>query len=193
MLANLQKYKIILGSNSPRRKELLSSLDIDFEVKVIPGIDESFPDTLNEEDIPVYLARKKAEAYLDQLADDELLITADTIVWTFKHILGKPSDREHAISMLHVLSGHVHEVITGVCLTTKNKTTAFSVSSAVCFAEMGEEEIHYYVDKYHPYDKAGGYGIQEWIGYIGVEAINGSFYNIMGLPVQRLYQELKMF
>lgn len=193
MLANLQKYKIVLGSNSPRRRELLSGLDIDFEVRIIPGIDESYPDSLSAEDIPLYIARKKAEVYLEKLSEDELLITADTIVWTFHEILGKPSSREDAINMLQTLSGHVHEVITGVYLASKEKTIGFSVSSAVSFATMEEEDIIYYVDKYRPFDKAGSYGIQEWIGYIGVEAINGSFYNVMGLPIQRLYQELKEF
>lgn len=193
MLNNLEKYRIVLGSNSPRRKELLAGLDLQFEVETIPGIDESYPDTLTSEAIPLYIARKKAEAYLDKMSDNELLITADTIVATYDRILGKPVNREEAIEMLRYLSDHVHEVITGVCLTTKDKTVSFSVASAVCFGRLEEEDIIYYVDKYRPFDKAGSYGIQEWIGYIGVEAINGSFYNVMGLPVQRLYQELKKF
>lgn len=193
MLPNLEKYKIVLGSNSPRRRELLTGLDLDFEVQVIPGIDESYPSELRADDIPVYLAKKKADAYKATMPDDELLITADTIVWTFKHVMGKPKDRVEAIQMLRILSDHVHEVITGVCITTKEKTVSFSASSAVCFTQLSEDEITYYVDKYRPFDKAGGYGIQEWIGYIGVEAINGSFYNVMGLPVSRLYKELKNF
>ncbi len=193
MLNNLEKYRIVLGSNSPRRKELLAGLDLQFEVETIPGIDESYPDTLTSEAIPLYIARKKAEAYLDKMSDNELLITADTIVATYDRILGKPANREEAIEMLRYLSDHVHEVITGVCLTTKDKTVSFSVASAVSFGRLEEEDIIYYVDKYRPFDKAGSYGIQEWIGYIGVEAINGSFYNVMGLPVQRLYQELKKF
>lgn len=193
MLNNLEKYRIVLGSNSPRRKELLAGLDLQFEVETIPGIDESYPDTLTSEAIPLYIARKKAEAYLDKMSDNELLITADTIVATYDRILGKPANREEAIEILRYLSDHVHEVITGVCLTTKDKTVSFSVASAVCFGRLEEEDIIYYVDKYRPFDKAGSYGIQEWIGYIGVEAINGSFYNVMGLPVQRLYQELKKF
>lgn len=193
MLNNLEKYRIVLGSNSPRRKELLAGLDLQFEVETIPGIDESYPNTLTSEAIPLYIARKKAEAYLDKMSDNELLITADTIVATYDRILGKPANREEAIEMLRYLSDHVHEVITGVCLTTKDKTVSFSVASAVCFGRLEEEDIIYYVDKYRPFDKAGSYGIQEWIGYIGVEAINGSFYNVMGLPVQRLYQELKKF
>lgn len=196
MLTNLKKYRIVLGSNSPRRKELLAGLDLDFEVEVIPGIDESYPENLSSEEIGIHIARKKAEAYLGKMTDNELLITADTIVITYGEqieVIGKPADREDAINMLRSLSDHVHEVVTGVCLTTKEKTVTFAVSSAVSFAHLDEDEIIYYVDKYRPFDKAGSYGIQEWIGYVGVEAINGSFYNVMGLPVQKLYQELKKF
>ena len=190
ILPNLSQYKIVLGSNSPRRRELLAGLDIEFEVQTIPGIDESFPKTLRPDEVPVYIARKKAEAYIPSMSADELLIT---IVWTFGEILGKPKDREDAISMLRKLSGRVHEVITGVCITTKEKTVSFFASAAVCFASLNNDEIAYYVDKYRPFDKAGSYGIQEWIGYVAVEAINGSFYNVMGLPVRLLYQELKKF
>ena len=190
---NIQDYHIILGSNSPRRRELLAGLDLDFEVKVIPGLEEHYPPTLQPEEIPVFLARQKAEAYIPALLDKALLITADTIVWNQNKVIGKPKDREDAIQMLQSLSGHEHHVVTGVCLTTTEKQKAFSVVSTVKFAALTDEEISYYVDKYHPFDKAGAYGIQEWIGYIGVESINGSFYNVMGLPVQRLYQELKKF
>lgn len=196
MLTNLKKYRIVLGSNSPRRRELLAGLDLDFEVEVIPGIDESYPDNLSPEEIGIHIACKKAEAYLDKMTDNELLITADTIVITYGEqivVIGKPADREAAIEMLRGLSDRVHEVVTGVCLTTKEKSVSFAVSSAVSFAHLDEDEIIYYVDKYRPFDKAGSYGIQEWIGYVGVEAINGSFYNVMGLPVQKLYQELKKF
>ena len=190
---NIQNYHIILGSNSPRRRELLAGLDLDFEVKVIPGLEEHYPPTLQPEEIPVFLARQKAEAYIPTLLDKALLITADTIVWNQNKVIGKPKDREDAIQMLQSLSGHEHHVVTGVCLTTTEKQKAFSVVSTVKFAALTDEEISYYVDKYHPFDKAGAYGIQEWIGYIGVESINGSFYNVMGLPIQRLYQELKKF
>ena len=190
---NIQNYHIILGSNSPRRRELLAGLDLDFEVKVIPGLEEHYPPTLQPEEIPVFLARQKAEAYIPTLSDKTLLITADTIVWNQNKVIGKPKDREDAIQMLQSLSGHEHHVVTGVCLTTTEKQKAFSVVSTVKFAALTDEEISYYVDKYRPFDKAGAYGIQEWIGYIGVESINGSFYNVMGLPVQRLYQELKKF
>ncbi|HNP91358.1 MAG: Maf-like protein [Parabacteroides sp.] len=193
MLSNLDKYRIILASNSPRRKELLAGLDISFEVKVNGDVDESYPEGLSPEEIPMHVAQKKADAYAPFLQEDELLITADTVVWTFEEILGKPSDREDAIKMLMKLSNRVHEVITGVCIVTKNKSTNFSVSSAVSFGYLEPSDIEYYVDKYKPYDKAGSYGIQEWIGYIGAEAINGSFFNVMGLPVQRLYRELKAF
>lgn len=171
----------------------MSGLNIPFEVRILPDIDESYPATLIAEEIPVYLAQKKAESYLSNLAEDELLITADTIVWTFEEVLGKPEDRADAVKMLHCLSDHVHEVITGVCLTTKERSVAFFVSSAVSFSKLTTEEIEFYVDQYRPYDKAGAYGIQEWIGYVAVEAINGSFYNVMGLPIHRLYQELKNF
>ena len=190
---NIQDYHILLGSNSPRRRELLAGLDLNFEVKVIPGLEEHYPPTLQPEEIPVFLARQKAEAYIPTLSDKTLLITADTIVWNKNKVIGKPKDREDAIQMLQSLSGHEHHVVTGVCLTTTEKQKAFSVVSTVKFAALTDEEISYYVDKYRPFDKAGAYGIQEWIGYIGVESINGSFYNVMGLPVQRLYQELKKF
>ena len=190
---NIQDYHILLGSNSPRRRELLAGLDLDFEVKVIPGLEEHYPPTLQPEEIPVFLARQKAEAYIPTLSDKTLLITADTIVWNQNKVIGKPKNREDAIQMLQSLSGHEHHVVTGVCLTTTEKQKAFSVVSTVKFAALTDEEISYYVDKYRPFDKAGAYGIQEWIGYIGVESINGSFYNVMGLPVQRLYQELKKF
>ena len=187
----LSDYHIILASNSPRRKELLSGLGIHFEVRVIPGIDESYPSTLMPSDVPCYIAQKKADAY--PIKDNELIITADTVVILDHKILEKPVDREDAINMLRQLSGQTHEVVTGVMISTQERQTSFSVSSTVRFATLTDEEITHYVDSFHPYDKAGAYGIQEWIGYIGVQEINGSFYNVMGLPVQRLYQELKQF
>jgi septum formation protein len=185
-------YNVVLGSHSPRRKELLKEV-IPFTVKTLPGIDESYPSSLPEEEIPIYVARKKAAAYLPSLEENELLITADTIVRINRAILGKPADRDDALRMLRLLSGKTHQVLTGVCLTTHAKALAFSVASSVRFAPIQEEDLQYYVDHYHPYDKAGAYGIQEWIGYIAVEEIAGSFYNVMGLPVQRLYQELSKF
>lgn len=186
-------YKIILASNSPRRKDLLNGLDIDFEVRIIPDIDESYPSELPPEQIPGYIAQKKADAYRVSMKENELILTADTIVVLDNDILEKPADKEEAIQMIKRLSGRKHLVITAVVLTAADKHKAFSVTSTVEFAELTNKEIEYYVDKYKPFDKAGAYGIQEWIGYIGVKGIEGSFYNVMGLPIQRLYQELKDF
>ncbi|MDR2232620.1 MAG: Maf-like protein [Tannerella sp.] len=185
--------KIILASNSPRRKELLRGLEIPFEVRLISDIDESYPDEMVPTEIPVFLARKKAAAYLSSLKENELLITADTIVIIDNQVIGKPLDRDEAIRMLQQLSGSTHEVITGVVLTSSAKQVEFSDHSFVDFGELSLDEITHYVDTYCPYDKAGAYGIQEWIGYIGIQGIRGSFYNVMGLPVHKLYQELKAF
>ena len=185
--------KIILASNSPRRKELLKGLDIDFEVRVIPDIDESYSPNMPPNEIPCYLAQKKASAYRASMQADELIITADTIVVLDGDVLGKPTDKNDAIYMLKRLSGRRHQVITAVALTTIKRQKTFSVVSSVDFATLTDDEIEYYVNRYKPYDKAGSYGIQEWIGYVGVCAIEGSFYNVMGLPIQRLYQELKTF
>ncbi len=188
-----EEYQLVLASNSPRRKELLKGLQIPFTVRTIPGIDESYPADLSAQDIPLFLAKKKAEAYRPTLSDKELLITADTIVWNEGKVLGKPYSEDEATEMLQSLSGHTHQVITGVGLTTTLKQVCFSVTTEVTFATLTEAEIHYYIEEFMPYDKAGAYGIQEWIGYIGVESIHGSFYNVMGLPVQRLYRELLAF
>ena len=184
-------YKLILASNSPRRRELLAGLGLDFEVRVLPGIDESHPAGLRGGDIPLYISRAKADAYRASLHSDELLITADTIVWLDNTVMEKPATPAQAEAMLAQLSGHTHQVFTAVCLTTAAVQDSFVCSSDVTFACLTPEEIHYYVSTFAPMDKAGAYGIQEWIGYIGVESINGSFYNVMGLPVQRLYQRLK--
>lgn len=192
MLDNLKNYRIILASGSPRRRELLTGLGINYEIKLLPDIDEAYPDTLQGEDIPLYIAREKADAYKASMQPDELIITADTIVWLDGRVLGKPKDEAHAVEMLRMLSGHTHQVITGVCLTTTAFQRTFAVTTEVTFCHLKDEEIEYYVTHYHPLDKAGAYGIQEWIGYIGVEAINGSYFNVMGLPVQRLYRELKL-
>ena len=181
MLDNLKKYQIILASNSPRRKELMSGLGVDYVVRTLPDVDESYPDTLVGAEIPEYIAREKAGAYRTMMQPGELLITADTIVW----LNGK------AIEMLRALSGKSHQVFTGVCLTTTEWQKSFTASSEVLFDVLSEDEILYYVDRYRPMDKAGAYGVQEWIGYIGVKSISGSFYNIMGLPIQKLYGELK--
>lgn len=191
MLDNLKKYHIILASNSPRRRELLSGLGVDYEVRTLPGVDESYPDTLSGEDIPVYISREKAAAYLPSIAPDELIITADTIVWLDGRVLGKPADEADACRMLREFSGRTHRVITGVTLSTAAFQKSFAVTSEVEFAPLTEEEITYYVDHYRPLDKAGAYGVQEWIGFIGVRRLSGSYFNVMGLPIQRLYQELK--
>lgn len=190
MLDNLKKYKVILASNSPRRKELLAGLGVDYEVRTLPDVDESYPDALQGADIPLYIAKEKADAYQNMLQPGELMITADTIVWLDGRVLGKPKDREDALCMLRDMSGRTHEVFTGVCITTTEWQRSFAAQTEVRFAELSEEEITYYVDKFQPMDKAGAYGVQEWIGFIGVENISGSYYNIMGLPVQRLYKEL---
>ncbi|SFO75015.1 Maf-like protein [Prevotella sp. tf2-5] len=187
------RYHIILASNSPRRKELLAGLDIPFDVRVIDGIDESFPQDLLTKDIAGYIAKKKADAYQQTMAADELIITADTIVILGQKVMGKPKDAAEAVGMLHELSGHTHQVITGVCLTTKEKQVNFSVETDVTFKTLTDEEIHYYVEHYRPFDKAGAYGIQEWIGHVGVTGMNGSYFNVMGLPVQRIYEALRMF
>lgn len=191
MLKNLDKYQVILASNSPRRRELLSGLDIDYTVRVMDDIDESYPDNLPCADIPCYIARKKAEAYKQQMRQDELIITADTVVCVDDMILGKPKDADDAAAMLRLLSGKTHQVITGVTLLTSEQEKTFSVVSDVTFDDLSDEEIVYYVAKYRPFDKAGAYGIQEWIGYVGVTSLKGSYFNVMGLPVQRLYNELK--
>lgn len=190
---NISKYKIILGSGSPRRRELLSDLGLDFEIRIIDGIEEKYPDDIKTEEISEYLSRLKADAFDEILGDDELVITADTIVVSEGVPLGKPKDRNDAIHMLKTLSGQVHEVITGVTIKTVDKCVSFRVLTKVEFAEIDDYEIEYYVDKYKPFDKAGAYGIQEWIGCIGVKNIEGSYYNVMGLPLHRLYTELKKF
>ncbi len=183
--------RIILASNSPRRKELLAGLGIDFEVRVLSGIDESYPAGLPTEEIAEYISRKKSAAYA--LADDELLITADTIVVLDSEVMGKPKNADEAREMLGKLSGKTHQVITGCCLRNNQKEKAFSVSTDVTFKSLTSEEISYYVENYKPFDKAGSYGIQEWIGYIGVTSLNGSYFNVMGLPVQRIYDALCEF
>ena len=191
MLENIKKYKVILASASPRRRELLAGLDIDFEVRTLPDVDESFPATLQGGDIPLFISKKKADAYLSLMSDEELVITADTIVWLDGKALGKPADASDARLMLRSLSGKTHSVFTGVTITTKQVQRSFVACSQVTFAELTDEEIGYYIDKYRPMDKAGSYGVQEWVGYIGISGIDGSYFNVMGLPVQRLYNELK--
>ena len=192
MLDNLKKYRIILASASPRRRELLGGVDLDFEVRVLPDIDESFPESLQGGEIPLHISRKKADAYRAVMGDDELVITADTIVWLDGVALGKPVDEADARRMIRDMSGKTHSVFTGVTITTKEVQRSFVAQSDVTFASLTDEEIDYYIAKYKPMDKAGAYGVQEWIGYIGITNINGSYFNVMGLPVQRLYSELKL-
>ena len=199
MLEDLKKYSVVLASNSPRRKELLSGLGVNFSVKTLPDVDESFPDTLKGEEIPLFIARKKADAYKvlfssvnsNEVEEPLLVITADTIVWIEDEVLGKPANATEARAMLSKLSGKKHQVITGVCLTTASWQKSFAAVSEVQFSSLTEEEMDYYIHNYCPYDKAGAYGVQEWIGFIGVESIQGSYFNVMGLPIQRLYRELK--
>jgi septum formation protein len=189
MLENLHQYNIILGSNSPRRKELLAGLNVKFEIKT-NDTDETFPDSLPIEEIPSFLALKKSASYT--LEKNDLLITADTIVVVDeKIVLGKPRDKENAIQILKMISGRMHKVITGVSIRSLEKQKSFHTITEVYFKELDDEEIEFYLENYRPYDKAGAYGVQEWIGYIGVEKIVGSYYNIMGLPIQKLYKELK--
>ena len=201
------KYKIILASNSPRRRELLAGLDVNFEVKVLNGIDESYPDDLDAYQVAEFIAQKKAEAYRSLLDNEEsslvenLVLTADTVVVAPAAdeqndqegkgiILGKPKTADDAVRMLKMLSGKTHHVVTGVCLTTKDDQRHFSVTTEVSFKELTDWEINYYISHYRPFDKAGAYGIQEWIGYIGCTGLNGSYFNVMGLPVQRIYEEM---
>ena len=190
MLSHLKDYKIILASQSPRRLELLKGLNIPFEVKVI-DVEETYPTALVGVDIPMFLAEKKANAYSEEMDENTLLNTADTIVWHEGRVLGKPKDKAEATNMLRELSGKTHEVITGVCISTLAKRKVFHVISEVHFAKLHSDEIEYYLQHFQPYDKAGAYGVQEWIGFIGVERIEGSYFNVMGLPIQRLYTELK--
>lgn len=183
--------KIILSSNSPRRKELLAGLGVDFEVRVLKGVDERYPDDIPLNEVPLYIAIEKASAYT--VAKDELVVTADTVVIVDNEILGKPKDRAEAYGMLRKISGKTHQVVTGVCLTTIDDQRSFTVTTDVEFKELSDNEIYYYINKYRPFDKAGAYGIQEWIGYVGVLSLKGSYYNVMGLPVQRIYEEFTSY
>ncbi|MFO8088136.1 MAG: Maf-like protein [Bacteroidales bacterium] len=184
---------IILASQSPRRHHLLKALGLDFKIMPL-AVDERYPDHLKRAEIPVYLAELKAEAFPDnELTDNDLVLTADTIVWLDNKVLSKPADRSDAVQILRQLSGQMHEVYSGVCLRSPGKIKSFSACTEVFFRDLQEDEIEYYVDTYRPFDKAGAYGIQEWIGYIGIERISGSFYNVMGLPIQKVYEELLQF
>jgi len=189
----LTEYHLILASASPRRISLLKELNLSFDC--IPlDVEEVFPSDLKDHEVAKFLAKLKAEAFpIEKLTGKSILITADTIVCLNDEVIGKPEDREHAIEMLRKLSGQMHKVITGVCLRSLDKESIFSNETDVYFSKLTEDEITYYVDQFKPLDKAGAYGIQEWIGYIGIEKIVGSYFNVMGLPVQQLYLELKKF
>jgi len=194
MISNIFKnYRIILASKSPRRQFLLKELGLDFEIIENPETGETYPPNLPKEEIPVFLAEMKASYAMPIIPENTLLITADTIVWLNGKVINKPGGYTEAIKMLEELSGEVHEVLTGVCLSTNQKRHSFYTSTLVYFAKLSKEEIKYYVEQYQPYDKAGAYGIQEWIGYIGIERIEGSYFNVMGLPVQELYREMIKF
>lgn len=188
----LNKYRIILASSSPRRQQLLKQLGIEFDI-VIRDYDETYPPPLAGEEIAVYLAGVKAASFRNKLQNNEIVITADTIVWCNNRVLGKPSDADEARQIIRDLSGNTHEVITGVVLMSSFKEKSFSVSTKVTFAALSDEEINYYIENFRPYDKAGAYGIQEWIGIAGCNRIEGCYFNVVGLPVQRLYKELKEF
>ena len=183
--------KLLLASNSPRRRELLAGLDIPMEIVKLKDIEETHPDDLKAGEIPLHIAKLKMSAYDLPLKDGEVLITADTVVWLDGKLLEKPKSEEDACAMLRALSGNTHQVYTAVCLRSACDSTSFVCESDVTFTELSDEQIHYYVEKYKPLDKAGAYGIQEWIGYVGIEGIRGSYYNVMGLPVQRLYAALQ--
>lgn len=193
MLANLSKYQIILGSKSPRRQHLLKELGLDFEIKTYET-DEDFSENLKKEQIPVFLSQKKASAYQEELKNEKnLIITCDTIVWINDYALNKPNNKEEAIAMLQTLSDNCHQVYTGVTLSTKNKSISFFEETHVYFKKLSLEEINYYIDNFQPYDKAGSYGVQEWMGYVGMKRIDGCFFNVMGLPLSKLYTELEKF
>ena len=187
---SIKNYKLILASASPRRQQLMKDAGFTFEVR-LKNVEEKYPQELHWENVPEYLSKVKASAFREELKADEVLITADTVVCIHDRILGKPADRKEAISMLRELSGNRHLVVTGVSVTTRTEQLSFPSRTDVFFKRLSNEEIEFYVDTYKPFDKAGAYGIQEWIGYIGIERIEGSFYNVMGLPIQKLYETLR--
>lgn len=193
MLDNLKGKRVILASGSPRRRQLLGGLEIDFTVRLIDGIDETYPDGMAMAEIPKYISRRKAEAYVPTMTSDEIIITADTIVWADGEVLGKPHTPDEAVSMLRRLSGRTHQVVTGVTVLSADRRETFACVTDVTFDTLSEAEMQHYVADYKPLDKAGAYGIQEYIGYIGVTGISGSYFNVMGLPVQKLYRVLLTF
>lgn len=189
----LKPYRLILASQSPRRRQLLSDCGLEYELAERYEVEEIYPATIAPDEVPVFLSRLKSEGYPAQLAENDILLTADTVVIVDDEILGKPSDDAEARAMLRTLSGRSHRVTTGVTLRSSARVESFAVQSDVYFRTLTDEEIDYYVARYRPMDKAGSYGIQEWIGYVGIERIDGSFYNVMGLPVQRVYAALAEF
>ncbi|MGN0212136.1 MAG: Maf family nucleotide pyrophosphatase [Muribaculaceae bacterium] len=192
-LSNLSKYEVLLASNSPRRKQLLADLGIEFATCAITDIDESYPADTPVEDVALVVANVKADAYRSLITSNQLIITADTVVICGNDVLGKPLDRDEAVKMLRRLSGATHKVVTGVTISSADRRVAFKAVTEVDFAELSDDEIGFYVDTFRPLDKAGAYGIQEWIGCAGIRGIRGSFYNVMGLPLHRLYTELRLF
>lgn len=182
--------KVLLASHSPRRRELLEHLDIDVEILPVREVSESYPASMRPEEVPAYISRKKAHPYMAELRDNDILLTADTVVINRGEVLGKPTDLRDAARMLRMLSGHTHTVVTGVTLATTKRSVTFSELTEVQFAPLTPEEIDFYVEKYQPLDKAGAYGIQEWIGYIGITSIKGDYYNVMGLPLHSLFEHL---
>ena len=189
----LKNHRLILASQSPRRRQLLSDCGLEYELAERYEVEEVFPATMEADEVPVYLSRLKSEGYPAELAENDILLTADTVVIIDNKIIGKPTDEDDARAMLRTLSGRAHRVTTGVTLRSKSRVESFAVQSDVYFRTLTDEEIDYYVARYRPMDKAGSYGIQEWIGYVGIERIDGSFYNVMGLPVQRVYAALGEF
>lgn len=192
LLDRLKDYRVFLGSQSPRRRFLMEGAGIPFTLLPPANVEETFPISLKGKDIALFIAEKKAEAYQSYLSESKnIIITADTIVWINQHLLGKPTNRQDAIAMLTLLSGNEHIVYTGVCIKMKDKKKSFYSETTVRFRNLSSEEIEYYVDHYQPYDKAGSYGAQEWIGYIAIQEIHGSYFNVMGLPIQMLFTELE--
>ena len=192
IIDDINKFRIILASRSPRRKELLKELGLNFEVAAMDW-DEEYPSHLKAEEIALYLARAKARQFRNRIRDNEIVITADTIVWSNNKVLDKPADKDDALKILKEISGKTHRVITGVCLLSKTMFTSFFSSTNVTFSELARDEIEFYIDSFRPYDKAGAYGIQEWIGLAACSHIEGSYFNVMGLPVEQVYNELKKF
>lgn len=186
----LKNCKVLLASHSPRRRELLEHLDIDVEILPVREVSESYPASMRPEEVPAYISRKKAHPYMAELRDNDILLTADTVVINRGEVLGKPTDLRDAARMLRMLSDHTHTVVTGVTLATTKRSVTFSELTEVQFAPLTPEEIDFYVEKYQPLDKAGAYGIQEWIGYIGITSIKGDYYNVMGLPLHSLFEHL---